>query len=497
MTDTQQKPDPESKRGRKANLPPGARPTDFYALPSQSKYVYVPTRRLWDRDAVVRSIGIDATKSLDRKRSCQELTWCPGMPMIVPDKVIFNGAWREKEGACTFNAYCPPDAIPDWADPDKAEPWLDLGSRLFGKYHDNVLDWMACRVQRPDIKINHCLVLGSRKHGIGKDTWLKGCQYAIGPWNWANVSARKAFNDAADKNSFLRSSILQINEVHDLGDKRFSFYDATKEWMAGPPDTLMVQDKWLVQHPIFNNVGPILTTNHLTDGLYIPPEDRRHLVLWSEILPESFPAGYWERIWAWYKTDGGQEHVAAYLTARDLVLFDPMAPPPKTEAWQAIVNANRDGGDDELRGVLADMADDELIFDGPRDDAGERELPEAILIDTVRRWCAGVANGELPGDADACHELHDFLGDKRQRRKLAHRFDKVGYRMVRNPDATGSDGMWRIGGKRCAVYARADLTGWAQSKAIADLIERERLVDRVAAARMRRERERLGKRATG
>jgi hypothetical protein len=65
-------------------------------------------------------------------------------------------------------------------------------------------------------------------------------------------------------------------------------------------------------------LGVIITTNYLTDGIYLPAEDRRHYVAWSMLLPADFAPGYWNWMWGWY-AEGGDRHVAAYLDALDIV----------------------------------------------------------------------------------------------------------------------------------------------------------------------------------
>jgi hypothetical protein len=47
--------------------------------------------------------------------------------------------------------------------------------------------WLAHRVQQPQEKINHALVLGGPQ-GIGKDSLLEPVKRAVGPWNVAEVS---------------------------------------------------------------------------------------------------------------------------------------------------------------------------------------------------------------------------------------------------------------------------------------------------------------------
>jgi hypothetical protein len=206
-------------------------------------------------------------------------------------------------------------------------------------------------VQRPQEKINHALVLGGNQ-GIGKDTLLEPVKRAIGPWNFAEVSPTQIMGRF---NGFLKSVILRVSEARDLGDvDRFQFYDHMKAYTAAPPDVLRVDEKHLREHYVFNCCGVIITSNHKTDGIYLPPDDRRHFVAWSDLTKEEFAPAYWNGLWEWYAR-GGYGHVAAYLARLDLTSFDPKAPPPKTPAFWDIVDANRAPEDAELADVLDNM----------------------------------------------------------------------------------------------------------------------------------------------
>ena len=86
--------------------------------------------------------------------------------------------------------------------------------------------------------------------------------------------------------------------------------------------------------------------------MYLPANDRRHHVSWSILEVTDFEAGYWNKFWNWYTNEGGFQNVAAYLMSLDLSDFDPKAPPEKSEAFWAIVNANRPTEDFELADVF-------------------------------------------------------------------------------------------------------------------------------------------------
>ena len=81
-----------------------------------------------------------------------------------------------------------------------------------------------------------------------------------------------------------------------------------------------------------------------------------------------------------------------------------------------------------------------------RDFGGEIERPDAISPTILKREAA-----------QTNLELHKWLDDRKNRRALPHKLERVGYSVVRNLEA--EDGLWLIAGKREAVYVRADLKG--------------------------------------
>ena len=51
--------------------------------------------------------------------------------------------------------------------------------------------------------------------------------------------------------------------------------------------------------------------------------------------------------------------------------------------------------------------------------------------------------------------LAEWLADRKNRRVIPYRLEQCGYVPVRNPDA--QDGLWKLAGKRQAIYAIASL----------------------------------------
>ena len=387
---------------------------DFVAFMPTHTYIFTPCREFWagtsvnsrlprmpilnkkgrqKRGATGKPMTMAATQWLDRNRPVEQMSWCPGLPMLIPNRLVVVGGWIKRADVTTFNLYRPPRI--ELGDATKAGPWLDHLHTIYPDDATHIKYWLAQRVQMPAIKINHALFMGGPQ-GIGKDTLLEPVKYRVGPWNFQEVSPTHLLGTF---NSFARSVILRVNEARDLGDvNRFSFYDHTKIYTAAPPDVLRVNEKNLREYYVFNVLGFLITTNHRSDGIYLPEDDRRHYVAWSKKMKDDFTAKYWNKLWAWYR-HGGFGHVVAYLSELDLSKFDPKAPPPKTAAFWDIVSSNSAPEDSELTDVIE-------ALDNP--DA----VTLAVLIDQA------TTKG---------NEAADWLMDRRHRRSIPYRMERCGF----------------------------------------------------------------------
>ncbi len=411
-----------------ARAPAGISLDDFRAYMPMHSYIYIPTRALWPAASVnsrLPKIGtLSAAAWLDRYQPVEQMTWAPGLPEIIEDRLLFEGGWVAKAGARAFNQYMPAIHLPGNA--ADAARWVEHLMYVYPIEAEHIMNWLAHRVQRPWEKCNHALVLGGGM-GIGKDTILEPVKAAVGPWNFTEASPTQI---CGPYNAYAKSVILRISEARDLGEvDRYSFYDHTKTLTAAPPDVLTVNEKHIRQYPILNVCGVVITTNYKTDGIYLPADDRRNFCAWSDRTKEDarFAGDYWTDLYRWYH-EGGNAAVAAFLRARDISKFDAKAPPPKTPAFWAIVDANRPAEEGELADLLDGMS-----------------RPGAFTLRGLQR------------EADRVDSpLHEWLLDRKSRRALPHRLEKCGYVPVRNPDA--SDGLWRSAGSRQVIYAKVGLT---------------------------------------
>jgi hypothetical protein len=459
-------------REQTATTPPpgegaGVTLDDFYAYMVMHNYIYVPSRDLWPSASVNARIPpiaitdedgnpelddegdekkLKANAWLDQNRPVEQMSWVPGSPMLILNRLVSAGGWIEKKGVSIFNLYRPPTI--ELGDASKAGPWVEHVRKVYPENADHIIHWFAHRRQKPQDKINHALLLGGAP-AIGKDTLLEGVKQAVGPWNFSEISPKQMLGRF---NGFLKSTVMRISEARDLGDiSRYEFYDAMKAYTAAPPDVLRIDEKNRNEYYVPNVVGVVITTNYV-DGVYLPPDDRRTYAAWSELTKGDFTDDYWRKLWGWYDT-GGYGHVAAYLAALDISDFNPKAPPTKTRAFWAVVDAHRSPEESELSDLIDALGEHKTV-------EGETviEPPKALTV----KQLADVMRTE--------NDLSSWLRDRRNSRAIPHRLNKCGYVAVHNE--TAADGFWVVGGKRQVIYARKELSVSEQFKAAGECKEK-------------------------
>jgi hypothetical protein len=422
---------------------------DFYAYMPQHKYIFIPTRELWPPasiDGRLQHMKVGTKESgkpfkikpsmwLDRNRPVDQMTWAPGEPLIIKDRLLVEGGWINQKGKKSFNTYVPPSIVPGVA--EEAGPWLDHVRKLFGDDAEHIIRWLAQRVQCPQEKINHALILGGQIQGTGKDTLLAPVRFAVGPWNFADVTPLQIMGSFT---GFLKSVILRVNEARDLGESnRYKFYDHSKQFNVSPPEVLRINEKNTKEYYILNRVGLILTTNYKTDGIYLPADDRRHFVAWTERTLDAFPEGYFFKLWKWY-FNGGFAHVTACLKELDIAAFDPKAPPPKTQAYWDIISANRPPEDFDMLDVLDGMHN-----------------PVVVTLDLVQR--------------NAKSKFLKWLEDPANKKYIPRCFERCGYSKV---TSESKDKMWKFPDGRQVVYCLNEVSHQEKVAAIRELIAAER-----------------------
>src|SRR5437867_3291276 len=133
---------------------------DFYAYMPTHRYIFTPSRQLWPARSVNARLGsvggIAANVWLDQNRYVEQMTWAPGEPMLIEDRLISEGGWIVRPGFRTFNLYRPPNIR--LGDSKRIEPWFNHLHCIYPDDAEHIVHWLAHRVQRSAEKINHALL---------------------------------------------------------------------------------------------------------------------------------------------------------------------------------------------------------------------------------------------------------------------------------------------------------------------------------------------------
>jgi hypothetical protein len=433
-------------------IPVHATVEDFVSFLPSHNYIYIATGQTWPASSVnsqlpkqaIGSKRVPASAWLDKFRKAEGITWAPGEPLLIPDRVAREqGGWIDKPGTTCLNLYYPP--LPVQGNAAKAKPWLELIHRVYPEDAVHIINFFAHRVQQPGQKINHALLLGGAP-GIGKDTILEPVKHAVGPWNFAEVSPKAVVSRF---NAHIKSVICRISEARDLGEvNRYDFYEHMKTLTASPPDVLQCEEKHMKSYAVSNITGVIITTNHKISGIYLPEDDRRTYVAWSKLTQKDFETAYWDKLWSWYLREDGFAHVAVYLQQHNLRGFNPKAPPKKTEAFLDIVEANLAAEDAEFAEAINILG-----------------RPKALTIAMIA--------GATPSNS-----FFKWLEDRKNARAIPHRLETCGYSGVRR-SATGHNRWgYRVaqpGGTskqfEVQIYAQLDLAEGARIDAAKLLVQ--------------------------
>ncbi|MDW9896313.1 hypothetical protein GOB10_11070 [Sinorhizobium meliloti] len=420
---------------------------DFWCHMPSHKFIYTENGDLWPSSSVNnrvppvfvgyedgKEVYIPAASWIAEHQPVEAMTWHPGLPRLILDKLMTEGGLIDKPGATLFNLYRPAPVL--LGDPSKAGPWLDHIGKVFPDDVEHFVKWFAHRVQRPSEKINHALVMVGEQ-GIGKDTILYPVIEAVGRWNHKAISPTVLLGRF---NGWAKTVILQVNEGRDLGEvNRYAFYEHCKPLLAAPPDCLYIDEKNRPEYLIPNLCGVVIGSNYKTDGIYLPEDDRRHYVAASEAARADFEDNYFDDLYRWFDKEGSG-HVAAYLRSVDLSGFNAKKPPPKTAAFWEIVTTELNPEVALLKETIEHMG-----------------KPPVVTISRI------VAKTPLESPLEA------WLNDPKNRRQIPKNMDRAGYVKLANPNA--DDGFWVIGSKRTVVYARKDISFQARLSAANELRE--------------------------
>lgn len=323
-------PDPKSKSALDKMV------RNYAWVQQQERYMHLPTMEMVTATAVnAANTGVAEFGKAGTNSAAAQLhnhphalkvvmtTYRPGQPTLIDD--------RNKRGILVpaVNQWRRSNVVPakDVTD-DGVRPWHDHVELIFGPLNGpaarHFLDWCAFALQRPGVKIGHALVIFGETHGTGKDTVFVPFFRAVGEHNVSTITPATL---AEPWTYYLLAQLVRVEEM--MNFKRGEVANKLKPMLTTPPETVTINEKNVKQYDIPNIQNWVMFTNH-ENAIPIEDTDRRYWVHRCLLDAPRAPA-YYAALYAWYGK-GGTEKVAGWLMQRDVSAFNPMAPPPDTDA---------------------------------------------------------------------------------------------------------------------------------------------------------------------
>lgn len=268
------------------------------------------------------STWFDENRVASGSPKLQSLTYAPGeSALCTRNGLVYGNRWFDGR------------VVPQQGN---VSLWLDHLNDLLPipQEQTHLLNVMAFKMQFPEKKINHAVLLGGNP-GSGKDTllapFIKG---VCGTRNLFQVTG-KSFDSSFTY--FNECEVLVLNELKsDQSRDRRAFENTLKPIIAIPPEYLTVNRKGSHPYEVINRILVIAMSN-FRDAIALPADDRRWYCLWT--YAEPMTAEKASRLWKWY-VKGGIEAIAYYLINRDVSMFNPSATPPMTQAKKIMLEAS-------------------------------------------------------------------------------------------------------------------------------------------------------------
>jgi hypothetical protein len=308
-----------------ASIPAPLAFADFDATYAGSKHPYTDNKG----NPRIKSVAQAWLESAERK-SAPAITYKPSAEVMTrsPTGEIAVNAWRPKERK----------AVPsDWL--ERAAPFLEHVSYLWGADTDIFLDWLAHIEQKPGELSHFGWIHIARAHGMGRN-WISCVLARVWGGNVAPAFDLVNTLETGFNGRLSRCHLAIVDEICEGGSLKWQHGSALRQLVTA--DQRLINPKYGRQRVEYNCCRWLLFSNH-TDALPLDDNDRRFWVVETHEPPRT--PSYYANLYQLINDRTFCDSVAAYLATRDISKFNPGQRPPMTEAKSALVAMSKTEAD--------------------------------------------------------------------------------------------------------------------------------------------------------
>ena len=181
------------------------------------------------------------------------------------------------------------------------------------------LNWFAHLIQFPELKIKHCLLLISKRQGVGKSFFKVLLERLLGDWNIAYIDSGSWM--ASFNSHHLNKQVGVIEEL--AIRKEVSAYNALKQYIT--EDYIMAKEKHVTEYKARTPYAMLAFSND-PKPIVMEDKERRFHVYTTPVEPMG--GDYYNRLFKF--SDSELAAFKHFLMKWGLGGFSPDAPPPMT-----------------------------------------------------------------------------------------------------------------------------------------------------------------------
>jgi len=265
-------------------------------------------------------------------RMAQNFRYDPGKPAGIYDH-------NERP---YVNSYRPTDVEPVTGD---ASPFEDFIAYLVPNpvEREHLIKYMAWTIRHPEKKLQHAILMKGAQ-GTGKTTLSHIWAKLIGEWNFRPTTSEEM---NGGWHYFIEGKILVVLEEMNLGAGP-TIYNKLKDIITGQTISINKKGQDIREVPNFSN---LVCFSNLANPILIEQDDRRFFVIDSPAVRKE--SDYYREFNVWWRKNIGV--IMSFFHSVELSDFDPMAPPPETDAKNRLKVVSRPPLEQELAMMMDDQ----------------------------------------------------------------------------------------------------------------------------------------------